>query len=132
MGESFASRIRRTLDHRTGIVEYHFTKCNLLTPDDVHDFFKAFAASLDGVAAPRDVVVCLDEFTISPAVREVYGEVRAKVAKAYYRYSARYSGTSATKIATKTIAVRHSIEVMLYETRELAFAAILTARKNAY
>ena len=132
MGESFASRIRRTTDHKTGIVEYAFTRCDLKTADDVRDFFKAFALSLDQIPAPRDVIVCLDEFTVAPAVREIYGEVRAKVAKAYYRYSARYSGTTATRIATMSSAVMYKVDGMVYASRELAVAAILAARKNAY
>ena len=132
MSQSFASRIMRMLDPKTGIIEYQFTDCDLQTADDVREFFEAFAKSLEQLPAPRDVVVCLDHFAVAPEVRELYGETRAKIARTYYRYSARYAGTKATKLATMTSALRHKTEGMVYDTREGAVAAILTARKNAY
>jgi hypothetical protein len=128
MGESFASRLRRTLDQNTGIVEYSFSKCNLQNAEDVYAFFKAMADSLSEIPKPRDVVVCLDELIVAPTARPLFGEERAKLAKEYYRFSARYAGTTATKIATMTSAVRYQAEGMVYETREDAFKAILEHR----
>jgi hypothetical protein len=128
MGESFASRLRRTLDHATGIVEYHFSRCHLQNGEDVHAFFTAMADNLLEVPKPRDVVVCLDELIVAPPARALYGEERAKLAKEYYRYSARYAGTTATKIATMTSAVRYRAEGLVYETRDEAFKAILDMR----
>lgn len=130
MSQSFASRLRRTLDMKTGIVEYHFNKCHLATDDDVRDFFRDMAQNLEELPKPRDVVICLDDLIVAPAAREAYSKERARIAKAYYRHSARYAGTSATKIITMTSAVRYQAEGMVYETRDEAFNAILAARNT--
>lgn len=130
MTKSFASRLKPTRDDATGIVEYRFDRIALNTPEDVEAFFSDFSMSLERQPQPLDVIVCLDSFTVAPAAREAYGMIRAKVAKGYYRHSARYAGPPQTRIATMTSAVRYHAEGLVYETREKAIAAILEARKK--
>ncbi len=131
MIKSFASRLKSTRDDATEIVEYHFDRIALNTPEDVEAFFSDFTISLGQHPKPLDVIVCLDSFTVAPAARESYGLIRAKVAKGYYRHSARYAGIPQTRIATMTSAVLYQAEGLVYDTREKAIEAILQARVKA-
>lgn len=125
---NYTSLIHAKRDALTSIIEFTFEPCEVRTDDDVRAFFTAFRAILEPFPAPRDVVICLDNIVVAVEARGFYGQERAAVAKALYRYSARYAGSPVMRIATLTSAIRYASDGTMYETREEAFAAILMLR----
>lgn len=129
--QDYARNIRVTYDSDNKIYEVGFTDCSVVTEADACAFFEAIAKRLAGLPPPRDLVFCLEGVEIGPDARPAYGRERARVARAYYRHSARYAGRSAVKVTVMTSGVVHRIEGMVYETREQAVAAIAAMRKAA-
>jgi hypothetical protein len=118
-------------DPENGIYDMTFLACSIITDDDVRVFFRAIAERLATLPSPRDIIFCLDGVEVAPAARRAYGVERARVAREYYRFTARYAGRSATKVTVMTSGVVHRIEGMVYETRQEAVHAILQMRANA-
>src|SRR5262249_17242515 len=105
-----------------------FTDCVIATEQDAVAFFDSVAKRLQAVPPPRDLLFCLDGVEVAPAARPGYGRERARIARAYYRHSARYAGLRSLKVTVMTSGVAHHIEGMVYETRDQALAAIQAAR----
>ena len=127
----YARGIRVTHDAELSHYDVSFSACSVMTDDDARSFFEDIATRLASLPTPRDIIFCLDGVEVAPPARRAYGVERARVAREYYRFTARYAGRPTTKVTVMTSGVVHRIEGMVYETREEAVQAILQMRANA-
>lgn len=129
--QDYGRGISVILDREKNVYDVTFSGCSVMTEEDARRFFEAIAEKLKALAPPRDIIFCLDGVDVASQARRAYGVERARVAREYYRFTARYAGRAATKVAVMTSGVVHRIEGMVYETRDEAFSAILQMRANA-
>jgi len=127
----YVGGITITHDPKSDVYDVAFSACSIITDGDARMFFNAIAERLQALPSPRDIIFCLDGVEVAPAARRAYGVERARIAREYYRFTARYAGRSATKVTVMTSGVVHRIDGMVYETRDEAVQAVLQMRANA-
>jgi hypothetical protein len=129
--QDYARGISVNYDAELNIYDMTFSACSIMTDADAVAFFDAIAARLAALPSPRDIIFDLDGVEVAPPARRAYGVERARVAREYYRFTARYAGRPTTKVTVMTSGVVHRIEGMVYETRQEAVQAVLQMRANA-
>lgn len=75
-----------------------------------------------------DTIFVLDDFVVASAIISEWGEYRAKVVKAYTRFSFRVHSKSLVNIIVKTSAIRHKASSEVADSVEDAIAAIKAER----
>lgn len=80
---------------------------------------------------PMDVIFVLDDFVVTSGIISEWGEYRAKMVKAYTRFSYRVHSKSLVNIIVKTSAIRHKASSEVADSVEDAIAAIKIQRAEA-
>ena len=106
-------------------------KWRLVTKQDCETWFTQWDSYLSKYKRKVDCVVILTDFHVDPAIAPAWGEYRAKLNIAYFRYSFRVQADAVVSLFTKTSGVRFNAATSEAETFEAAIEGILDARKRA-
>jgi len=122
-------RIEFTYDAANDIV-LAVPKWTIRSEQDCEVWFNEWAAHLSKYGHKVDCVVVLDDFHIDAGIAGEWGEYRAKLNNAYFRYSYRVHADSTVKLFIKTSGVRFNAATGEAATVEDGIAGILDARKK--
>ena len=106
-------------------------KWQLVTKQDCETWYRQWDSHLSKYKRKVDCVVVLDDFHVDPAIAPAWGEYRAKLNIAYFRYSFRVNADTVVKLFTKTSGARFNAATSEAETVKAAIEGILDARRRA-
>lgn len=98
------------------------------TKEDCEVWAQQYADYFGRFYRPVDTIFVLDDFVVASAIISEWGEYRAKVVKAYTRFSFRVHSKSLVNIIVKTSAIRHKASSEVAGSVEDAIAVIKAER----
>jgi hypothetical protein len=106
-------------------------KWRIVTKEDCEKWHAQWDGYLSKFKRKVDCVVVLNDFHVEPSIAPAWGEYRARLNVAYFRYSFRVNADAVVKLFVKTSGARFNAATNEAESVEAAIEGILDARKRA-
>ena len=103
---------------------------HLETEADVLACYRRYESYLKIFTRKMDLIVVLDDFTISPTIGVVWGEYRARLYKHYTRFTYRVRSNGRVKLFVNASGVQHEVATEEATTVEDAIEEIAAARRT--